>query len=116
MNRDRDTFDMFQEPERGRFGDNESEARRGRATVSSGVIDLALVLHHETHPGNPDAGAVLVSDNGDENRAEWVPKSLCQFERKRTFVQGTTKAGKHVKFEEVTLTTQTWVAKDKGLV
>jgi hypothetical protein len=85
-------------------------------TGSSDLEHLALVLHAETHQGKADAGAVLVSDNGDENRAEWVPKSLCQFERKGIFVEGTTKAGKHVNLETITLTTQAWVAKDKGLM
>lgn len=43
------------------------------------LIDLTLFLHMETKPGRPDEGAIRVSDDGDDRRAVWIPKSLLEF-------------------------------------
>jgi len=42
----RDTFDMFQKPERGRFGDNEQHrpGRGPRVTGASDLVDLKLQI------------------------------------------------------------------------
>lgn len=48
----------------------------------SDVIDLALVIHHETHPGEANLGAILVSETGDRRKAVWLPKKAIEIERK----------------------------------
>lgn len=39
--------------------------------MKSDIIDIALHVHHETEK------AFLVSENNEENRAVWIPKSQC---------------------------------------
>lgn len=41
----------------------------------SDIIDLTVVMHHET------TMAVLVSDDGDREKAVWLPKSRIEIER-----------------------------------
>ena len=53
---------------------------------SSHLIDLALHLHFETSPGNPDAGAILVSETGDKSKAVWLPKSWIEVEDQKTHI------------------------------
>lgn len=48
----------------------------------SDLIDLALVLHHETHPGEANLGAIKVSETGDVRKAVWLPKQAIEIERK----------------------------------
>lgn len=115
MSRERDTFDMFDREDRGRFGDNESV--RGNDDVRSNLIDLSLALHVETPAkGSHNQGAILVSDNGDETRAVWIPKSQCEFERKNSFLTGKRKNGSSLKLQSVTVTLSERFAKEKGLV
>ena len=71
--------------------------REGIESMSSRpLIDLTLRLHHETDK------AVLVSDDGDEKKAVWLPLSQIEIERKRGGV--------------VVVTAPEWLATDKGLV
>lgn len=42
--------------------------------MKSGLIDIEVHLHHQTDK------AVLVSIDGDSDKAEWVPKSRCEIE------------------------------------
>lgn len=44
--------------------------------MSEKLVDLSLHLHHMT-----DA-ALLLSQEGDNSRAVWVPKSVCEYEVK----------------------------------
>ena len=64
--------------------------------MKSDLIDLEMLLHHETEK------AILVSDDGDEKKAVWIPKSGCEFERKDGSF--------------VTVTMPEWRALDKGLI
>lgn len=66
---------------RGRFGDEPAQ--------KADLVDLALYTHAETPK------ALLVSDNGDERRAKWVPKR---------FVEGSGQV----------LTMPEWLAKERG--
>jgi hypothetical protein len=118
MTRDRDTFDMFNPRIRGRFAEDEDRDFDAKPTEvkKSKLIDLDMVLHAETHPGKSEQGAILVSDTGDENAAKWIPKSLCQFDDTGKTAKGTNKAGQHVTLKCVTVTTEEWVATDKGLI
>lgn len=51
-------------------------------TMSSDLIDLAIFIRHETKPGKPGEGAILVSDGGDPQKAVWLQKSAVEIERK----------------------------------
>jgi hypothetical protein len=94
----RDTFDMFQEPKRGRFGDNEAEQpRQVRINGASDLIDVTLQLQHEkplsiavTDPATPGSKWI------------WLPKSQIEFEKL---------AGGAVK-----VTLPEWLAKKQGLI
>lgn len=61
------------------------------------TIDLTMRLHHETDR------AVLVSDDGEEKHAVWLPKSQIEYEK--------AKSPGHV-----VVTLPEWLATDKGLV
>lgn len=63
------------------------------------LVDLVLHVHHET-----DA-AYKVSDDGDEDKSVWLPKSQCRFE------DGEPEVG-----DDVTFTVPVWLAQDKGLI
>jgi hypothetical protein len=106
----RDTFDMFQGRERGRFGDGEQ--KRQRVTGASDLVDLTMCLHAESKRGQKEQGAIRVSSDGDDAKAQWLPKSQCEFvptgNRQRS------KQGPAV--EIVTVTLPEWLAKEKGLI
>lgn len=100
MTGDRDTFDRFQPPARGRFGDNEQAPRRGgpRVTGASDLRDLTLQWRMEKE------NAIAVTKPGDDDaRWAWLPKSQIEYERK---------AGGR----EVVVTLPEWLAVEKGLV
>lgn len=61
------------------------------------LTDVTVQLHHETHR------AILVSDDGDSEKAVWLPKSQCEFEQ-------TDKPG------IVTVTLPVWLAKERRLI
>ncbi|ACL58719.1 hypothetical protein [Methylobacterium nodulans] len=65
--------------------------------MRSDLVDLTVRLHHET------ARAVLVSTDGNREKAVWIPKSACEIELD---------AGKATH----TLTLPERVAVEKGLV
>jgi len=115
MNRDRDAFDLFDDKPRGRFGDGD-RAPAPRGNSRSDLVDLAMVLHHETSPGQADRGAVLVSSDGEESAAIWIPKSQCQVEAKGEMCAGHRKNGQAARFPVVTLTMPQWQAENRGLV
>lgn len=110
----RDTVDMFREPERGRFGDNEAAPERSRARVTgaSDLVDLTMCLHAESKRGQKEQGAIRVSSDGDDTKAQWLPKSQVEFyltgRRQRS------RQGPGV--EIITVTLPEWLAKEKGLV
>lgn len=104
----RDTFDQFSPRDRGRFGENESV--RGNDSVRSDLIDIPCALHHQTDR------AILVSIDGDENKAKWIPKSLCEVEHHSSFIRGRRKNGSSVGCKSVTVTLAERHAKEKGLL
>lgn len=63
------------------------------------LIDLEMRLHVET------ANAILASDDGDRDKAVWLPKSQIEFEAKLV-------KGEHY----ATVTMPEWLATEKGLV
>jgi hypothetical protein len=42
----------------------------------SDLVDVTMQLHHETPK------AILVSDDGDRDKAIWIPLSQCEIEHK----------------------------------
>lgn len=112
----RDTFEMFDKPERGRFGDNEQSRARPRVTGASDLHDLTLVFHYETQSGSPNTGALLASIDGDESKAVWLPKSLIEFKPTGDYVTGHRKNGQAVRLVAVTVTLPEWLAVKNGLL
>jgi hypothetical protein len=62
------------------------------------TIELTMTLHHET-----DA-AILVSDDGEEKNAVWLPKSQIEWTMKDH------------KTQTVVVDCPAWLAEEKGLV
>jgi hypothetical protein len=90
----RDAFDMFQEPERGRFGDNE---RRRRRKDNGKRVTLTLKLHRD----NPLS--LTVSDPA-KPQGRWVslPKSQIEY--------------RDLGHAEVEVEIPEWLAKNEGLI
>jgi hypothetical protein len=113
MTRDRftDTFDRFQPPERGRFGDNEmAQPRSGpRVTGASDLKDLELHQHAKT------AKAVLVSDGKHGSKPQWLPLSEVE-------IVDTGRSGKIWNDDRrswapiVIVTLPEWLAREKRLI
>lgn len=101
----RDTFDQFQQPERGRFGDNERAPARPRVTGASDLVDLDLILHND----NPSKKAIAVSFRGDTPFAEWkwLARQHVEYLKTGTGVNGS-------RLLRVTL--PEWLAREKGLI
>jgi hypothetical protein len=122
MSRDRDTFDMFSTPDRGRFGDNEMRDDApggGRVTGASDLVDVMVALHHDTgaRGGDKTGKAILVSLDGDEARAQWLPHSLVEMQHMPgKYVGGIRKDGWACQFAAVTVTLPAKMAKEKGLI
>jgi hypothetical protein len=95
----RDTADMFKDPDRGRFGENEErQARPGRGprvTGASDLKDFTATLRFETRD------AIQITHSSEPNRKIWLPKSQIEFVRK----SGAT----------IEVTLPEWLAIDKGL-
>lgn len=64
--------------------------------MKSDLIDVTVQLHHVTER------AVLVSDDGDREKAVWIPISQCEVERRPNGI--------------AVVTMPTWLATEKGLV
>lgn len=60
------------------------------------LVDIFMQLHHKTEK------AVLVSDDGEEDHAKWIPLSMIEIEEQKDGV--------------VLITLPSWLAKDKGLI
>lgn len=71
------------------------------SSARANLFDVTVRLHHETHPGEKDAGAILVSDTGNRKKAVWLPKAQIEFE----IVSGAI----------ITVTLPEWLAIEKGL-
>lgn len=63
---------------------------------NSHIVDLTLQLHHETDR------AILVSDDGEEEQAVWLPLSQCEVNK--------------LKGNVVEVTMPEWLAIDKKLI
>lgn len=70
----RDSFDMFQEPARSRFGDNECSTNQ---VVKSDLHDFTLQLRHDSKPL-----AIAVTEVG-AGKVPWIwlPRSEIEYEK-----------------------------------
>ena len=96
----KDTYDMFAPPERGRFGENETQHRPGRGpkvTGASDLVDVTLRLMKD----NPLSIAVT---DPTKVGPKWIflPKSQVEFVDKGHGV--------------VVVTLPQWLAREKGLI
>jgi hypothetical protein len=83
----RDAYDMFQNPERGRFGENELQHRPGagpKVTGASNLIDLTLQLQQDRPL------SIMVTDPA-KPKSKWIPlpKSLIEYVDKGSVVEVT---------------------------
>lgn len=69
------------------------------SSAKSNLVDLLLYRHVETK------AAILVSDDGEQASAVWLPLSQCEVEPKPS-VDG----------DLVEVTCPEWLARDKGLI
>jgi hypothetical protein len=102
----RDTFDQFQQRERGRFGDGERPCSKGpRVTGASNLVDLDLILHND----NSDKDAIAVSErkNTPFENWKWLPRSQIEYLATGFGVNGS---------PLVRVTLPEWLARDKGLI
>lgn len=99
----RDTADMFKDPERGRFGENEEQHRPGRGprvTGASDLHDLALILKHEKPAGIAVVDPAKPHLNG--GKWIWLPKSQIEWV--------------HARGGTIVVTLPAWLARDKELI
>jgi len=77
--------------------------------VKSDLVDLTVCLHAETDK------AVLVSDDGNSLKAQWIPKSQCECVKTGKMTKGW---GTDVRrsLPVATLACPEWIAKNKGLL
>jgi hypothetical protein len=109
----RDTYDLFKPRERGRFGDDDEIIERdllryGVTTDNGRLVGIDVVRHHETDKG------LLVSLDGMEANAVWLPKGLCEI----TFngvVWGTLRNGRRLRMRQLHVTLPQPIAIEKGL-
>lgn len=106
----RDTFDRFQPSERGRFGDNEHAPIRGNDSARSDLVDVMVAIHH----GTPNA--LLVSSDGRNAAAQWLPRTKIEIEHTPRRVIGDDREGREVELAVAIVTLPRWLAKAKGLV
>lgn len=66
------------------------------------LIDLEVQIHHETDK------AILVSDDGDREKAVWLPLSQIEIERRSQ--------AKHSEGQFATIVVPEWLALKEGLI
>lgn len=71
---------------------------------------MTLVLHHGT------AKAILVSHDGMEAKAKWLPRSLIEIEHKSASVTGQRRNGQSIELATCVVTLTNRMAKEKGLI
>lgn len=72
-----------------------------RQSENDKLLDLDLYIHVTTPK------AVLVSDDGNKLKAEWLPLSQCEI---------TPKHGAHHQPNTAIITLPTWLAREKGFI
>ena len=70
-------------------------------TQSTRLYDLKLFFHAETKQDEGNEGAILVSHDGDKEKAVWLPKSQVEWQKQSPVT--------------VLVTAPEWLVIDKGL-
>lgn len=106
----RDTFDFMRDGarERDRFGD--SDAAREAEAVRSDLVDLDLVLHHQT------SAAIRVSLSGRDREGVWLPRRAIEIVPLKTSAEGCGRDDQRTLLPVVQVTLPARLAKEKGLV
>lgn len=97
----KDAFDRFQQPDRGRFGDNELASSSPTKEARSDLVDLDLILRND----RPRTKAIAVTRDGNSDDWIWLPRSEIQYKDKGLGPQG----------NRVRVTLPRWLAEKKGL-
>jgi len=106
----RDTFDRFSTPYRGRFGDNDTAPIGSNDSACFNLTNIDVVIHHGTEK------ALLVSIDGMESRAQWLPRSAIDIEHKPGFVTATKRNGQIIQCAHAMIVIPVNLAKEKGLI
>lgn len=101
----RDTYDLFQTKDRGRFGDDVAGV-----DGESDSFTALMFFHHDTSAAN------LVSEAGEERHAVWLPKSKATVRRTGKSGQGHKANGQSVMLPMVNVSMPEWLAREKGLL
>lgn len=108
-----DTFDKFQPPDRGRFGDNEMapepRASGPRVTGASDLKDIELKQHHKT------GDAVLVSNGRHDHKPVWLPLSHVEIEPLDRYERVWNDSYRN-HAQVIVVTLPEWLAREKGLI
>lgn len=75
---------------------------KGDGEMKSDIVDIDVTIHAESKRGESNAGVILVSLDGEQTKAVWLPKSAVEFKQTNP------------KIFRVTL--PEWLALDKGLI
>lgn len=94
----RDSFDMFKPPERGRFGDNENARQQNETSLISYSEghEFTLYLRRE------EMDSIAVQEQRGFSPWIWLPKSKIQFTKKDKGM--------------VDVSMPEWLARDRGLL
>jgi len=95
----RDTADMFKEPQRGLFGENEERRRPGSGPRVTGASDLH-VFKVQLKMDKP--ASIAIMDPAKPGSWIWLPKSQIEFENAAAGL--------------IVVTVPEWLARDKGLL
>jgi hypothetical protein len=98
----KDAFDRFQQPDRGRFGDNELASSSPTKDARSDLVNLDLILKND----RPRTKAIAVTRDGNSDDWIWLPRSQIEVEAKGLGSEG----------HRVRVTMPRWLAKEKGLI
>lgn len=104
MSRDRftDTYDRFQAPERGRFGDNEQAPIRGNDSVRSDLVDVRVIYLCTSQSGK----AIGVAPwSGYVGPPIYLPLSQIDYAPPEP-----------TNGQQIEMTLPKWLAKEKGLI
>lgn len=103
----RDSYDMFQQPERGRFGDNEQHrpGRGPKVTGASDLVDLNVVHHIDK-----DRPLAILVSFGDRTKAVWLPRSKVEW----TEVAAPARKLRGMIDQQIKVAMPEWLAVDKG--
>ena len=94
---------------RGREPERIADDDRG-SSQKARLHDFAMTLHYDT------GKAVLVSDNGEESKAVFLPRSVIEIFDNGKTGPAVNRHGESIVLPIVIVTVPEWLARDKGLI